>query len=532
MQILNTPLDFSAASFQDNAAWLQGLTQALHDTLQQLEAGGGDAYQKRHCQRGRLLPRDRIRTLLDTDSPFIELAPLCAYQVYDEPVAAAGLIAGIGLIHDAPCMVIANDATVKGGSYYPLTVKKHLRAQHIARSNHLPCVYLVDSGGANLPHQAEVFPDQQHFGRIFYNQARMSAEGIPQIAVVMGPCTAGGAYIPAMADQTIMVRNQGTIYLGGPPLVKAATGETVSAERLGGAELHCQHSGVADYLAEDDISALQQARDCLQPLMTALPSLVDDAPPMFPAHELYGLMPRDPKQPINMRALIARLVDHSEFDEFKRLFGSSLITGFARIYGQYVGIVANNGILFSESAQKGCQFVQLCCQRHIPLLFLQHITGFMVGRKYEQEGIAKHGAKMVTAVACAEVPKLTLIVGGSFGAGNYAMCGRAYDPDFLFTWPSARVAVMGGQQAAAVMAEVHSEHLRQQGLSWTADEAATYRQQIATRFDEQSNPYYGSARLWDDGIIDPADSRFILGHCLQICNQTPRPDSRFGVFRI
>ncbi len=529
---LETPLNLNNSDTEENANWLRGLTDALHQTLQEIEAGGGDACQKRHCQRGRLLPRDRIRVLLDKDSPFIELSPLAAYQVYQEPVAAAGLISGIGYIHKSPCMVVANDPTVKGGTYYPLTVKKHLRAQAIAMKNRLPCVYLVDSGGANLPHQAEVFPDRDHFGRIFYNQAHMSAEGIPQVAVVMGPCTAGGAYIPAMADQTIMVRQQGTIYLGGPPLVKAATGESVTAEALGGAELHCQHSGVADYLAENDQAALQQARDCLEPVLKPLQALCDDQPPKFDSTELYSLIPRDGRQPVAMRALIARLVDASHFDEFKRLFGRTLITGFARLYGQPVGIIANNGILFSDSAQKGCQFVQLCCQRQIPLLFIQHITGFMVGRKYEQEGIAKHGAKMVTAVACAEVPKLTLIVGGSYGAGNYAMCGRAYEPDFLFTWPSARIAVMGGQQAAAVMTEVHRARLQQQGTEWDPEAAEVYQQQIRDLFNEQSDAYYASARLWDDGIIDPASSRFVLGQCLRICTQTARPQSHFGIFRI
>ncbi|MDF2180878.1 carboxyl transferase domain-containing protein [Neptuniibacter sp. CAU 1671] len=529
---LETPLNPNNPGTAENEIWLRGLTDALHQTLKEIESGGGDLYQKRHCQRGRLLPRDRIRAVLDEGSPFIELSSLAAYQVYPEPVAAAGIISGIGYIHQFPCMIVANDPTVKGGSYYPLTVKKHLRAQAIAMKNRLPCVYLVDSGGANLPYQAEVFPDRDHFGRIFYNQARMSAEGIPQIAVVMGPCTAGGAYIPAMADQTIMVKQQGTIYLGGPPLVKAATGERVTAEELGGAELHCQHSGVADYLAENDLDALQQARDCLQPLLSPVPPLHDTHPPRYAISELYSLIPRDMRQPVDMRSLIARLVDDSEFDEFKRLFGRTLITGFASLYGQPVGIIANNGILFSDSAQKGCQFVQLCCQRQIPLLFIQNITGFMVGRKYEQEGIAKHGAKMVTAVACAEVPKLTLIVGGSYGAGNYAMCGRAYDPDFLFTWPSARIAVMGGQQAASVLSDVRRERLKQQNLH--EDQATTdaYHQQISDRFDEQSHPYYASARLWDDGIIDPAATRFVLGHCLHICMLSPRPQSRFGIFRI
>lgn len=531
MSIIESQINTDDESFINRASRMQSLVSHLQETLNQQT--GESLYQQRHSNRGKLLVHDRIRLLLDKDSQFHELSRLAAYQVYNEAVPAAGIITGIGTVEDHVCMIIANDATVKGGTYYPLTVKKHLRAQEIAAQNRLPCIYLVDSGGANLPYQAEVFPDKEHFGRIFYNQAQLSAQGIPQIAVVMGLCTAGGAYIPAMADETIMVRKQASIFLAGPPLVKAATGEIISADELGGAEVHCQRSGVADYMAEDDTEALDIARNCIKhlniPTMKAVPESI---PPRYAADELYGIVDTDLRQPINAREVIARLIDGSDFDEFKRLFGSTLITGFAIISGYPVGIIANNGILFSESAQKGCQFIQLCCKRNIPLLFLQNITGFMVGQKYEAEGIAKHGAKMVSAVACANVAKFTVITGGSFGAGNYAMCGRAYQPNFLWSWPNARISVMGGQQAAHVMSKVHGDNLQAQGETWAESDEEAYITHITQTYEEQGHPYYGSARLWDDGVIDPIDTRDALTLGLKLAAEQPNKETRFGIFRI
>jgi 3-methylcrotonyl-CoA carboxylase beta subunit len=471
--------------------------------------------------------------LLDTGSPFLELSALAAYQVYDEDIPGAGLISGIGMVSGQACVIVANDATVKGGTYYPLSVKKHLRAQQIAAENHLPCIYLVDSGGANLPHQAEVFPDREHFGRIFYNQARLSAAGIPQIAAVMGSCTAGGAYVPAMADESIIVRNQGTIFLGGPPLVKAATGEIVSAEELGGGEVHAQISGVADQLADNDMHALALVRRSIARLNRPARSLnLLAAAPVYDPDEIYGIVPADVRQPYDVREVIARIVDGSQFDEFKPLYGSTLVCGFADILGQTVGILANNGILFSESALKGAHFIQLCCQRQIPLLFLQNITGFMVGRKYEHEGIAKNGAKLVNAVATANVPKITTLIGGSFGAGNYGMCGRAYDPRFLWTWPNARISVMGGAQAAGVMSQLRADMLAAKGTPWTTEQEQAFRKPIEDKYEHEGHPYYASARLWDDGIIAPADTRTVLGLSLYFASHAPALDTRFGIFRM
>ena len=507
---------------------------ALHALVAHIAEGGGAVNQARHQQRGKLLARARIRELLDPGAPFLELSALAAYEVYDEPVPAAGLITGIGRISGIECMIVANDATVKGGTYYPLTVKKHLRAQEIAERCHLPCIYLVDSGGAHLPSQAEVFPDREHFGRIFFNQARMSAANIPQLAVVMGLCTAGGAYVPAMADESIIVRNQGTIFLGGPPLVQAATGEVVSAEELGGAEVHTQQSGVADHVAENDSHALWLARRLVASFnrTSLLPPPREPLPPRYPVEQLYGIVGTDLRKAMDVRAVIARLVDDSAFDEFKRDYGASLVTGFAHLHGYAVGIVANNGILFSESAQKGAHFIELCCQRNIPLLFLQNITGFMVGKKYEAEGIAKHGAKLVMAVACARVPKITLIMGGSFGAGNYGMCGRAFDPDFLWLWPNARISVMGGEQAAGVLATVRRNARELAGECWSKTDENNFKAPIIQRYEREGHPWYASARLWDDGVIDPNDSRRVLAMSLAAALNRPIPDTRFGVFRM
>jgi 3-methylcrotonyl-CoA carboxylase beta subunit len=489
----------------------------------------------RHTSRGKLLPRERINALLDDGSPFLELSQLAAWNVYEDYVPAAGVIAGLGRVSGVECMIVANDATVKGGTYYPLTVKKHLRAQTIAQQNHLPCIYLVDSGGANLPRQDEVFPDREHFGRIFFNQANMSAQNIPQIAVVMGSCTAGGAYVPAMADESIIVKQQGTIFLGGPPLVKAATGEVVSAEELGGGDVHCRTSGVVDHLANNDHHALQLARNAVARLNRPRATYLDVKPsvePAYPVEDIYGVIPKDPKQSFDVREIIARIVDASEFDEFKALYGTTLVCGFARIHGYPVGIVANNGILFSESAQKGAHFIELCAQRKIPLVFLQNITGFMVGKQYEAGGIAKHGAKMVTAVACAQVPKFTVLIGGSFGAGNYGMCGRAYDPRFLFMWPNARISVMGGEQAAGVLAQVKRDQKEREGQDWSSAEEAEFKQPIVDTYERQGHPYYASARLWDDGVIDPADTRYVLGLSLAAALNQPIEETRFGVFRM
>jgi 3-methylcrotonyl-CoA carboxylase beta subunit len=533
--ILPTQISQDDPAVQASATAMRALVDDLRAKLAVIEQGGGKRARDKHKARGKLTPRERIAMLLDPGSAFLELSQLAAYEVYDEAVPAAGIVTGIGKVSGRECMIVVNDATVKGGTYYPLTVKKHLRAQEIARANRLPCIYLVDSGGANLPNQDEVFPDRDHFGRIFYNQANMSAEGIAQIAVVMGSCTAGGAYVPAMSDEAIIVRNQGTIFLGGPPLVKAATGEVVTAEDLGGAEMHSRVSGVTDYLAEDDEDALKIARRCVANLNREKQwgaSLRSPAEPLYPAEELYGIIPTDTRKPFDVREIIARIVDGSDFDEFKRLYGASLVTGFARIMGFPVGIVANNGILFSESALKGTHFIELCAMRGVPLIFLQNISGFMIGRRYEAGGIAKDGAKMVTAVACARVPKLTVVTGGSFGAGNYAMCGRAYEPRFLWMWPNARISVMGGEQAASVLAQVKRDNLEAQGKTWSAEEEAAFKDPIRAQYERQGHPYYASARLWDDGVIDPADTRKMLGLGLSAAMHAPIEPTRFGIFRM
>jgi 3-methylcrotonyl-CoA carboxylase beta subunit len=497
---------------------------------------GGPAHaRERHLARGKLLPRERVGRLLDPGSPFLEVGLLAAAGMYDDEVPSAGMITGIGRVAGKECMIVCNDATVKGGTYYPITVKKHLRAQEIAEQNRLPCIYLVDSGGANLPNQDEVFPDRDHFGRIFYDQANLSAKGIPQIAVVMGSCTAGGAYVPAMSDETVIVRQQGTIFLGGPPLVKAATGEEVSAEELGGADLHSRESGVTDHFAHDDAHALAIARRIVANLNRIKRVELDLAPPeepLYPASEIYGIVPPDLKRPFEVREVIARVVDGSRFDEFKALYGLTLITGFARLMGMPVGIIANNGVLFRESALKGAHFVELCCQRRIPLIFLQNITGFMVGRKYEAGGIAKDGAKLVTAVATARVPKLTVIIGSSFGAGNYGMCGRAYAPRFLWMWPNARISVMGGEQAAHVLATVRRDGIERKGGAWSAAEEAAFKQPIIDQFEHQGHPLYATARLWDDGVIDPAKTREVLALSLSAALNQPIEETRFGVFRM
>ena len=535
MNRLDTALNTRSADFQENRAHLESQVADLRAKLAAVRQGGGEKARALHTSRGKLLARERVDALLDPGSPFLELSPLAALDVYGEDVPAAGIITGIGRVSGQECMVVANDATVKGGSYYPLTVKKHLRAQAIAAENNLPCIYLVDSGGANLPRQDEVFPDREHFGRIFFNQANMSARNIPQIAVVMGSCTAGGAYVPAMADEAIIVREQGTIFLGGPPLVRAATGEVVSAEELGGADVHCRTSGVADHYARNDHHALELARRAVARLNRIKQIGVDVVAPEAPAFdpaELYGVIPREKRKPYDVREVIARVVDGSCFDEFKALYGSTLVCGFARIWGYPVGIVANNGILFSESAQKGAHFVELCAQRGIPLVFLQNITGFMVGKQYEHGGIARHGAKMVTAVACAAVPKFTVLIGGSFGAGNYGMCGRAYDPRFLFMWPNARVSVMGGEQAAAVLAQVKRDQKEREGSAWTPEEEAAFKQPVLDNYEQQGHPYYASARLWDDGVIDPAETRDVLGLAISASLNAPVPQTRFGVFRM
>jgi 3-methylcrotonyl-CoA carboxylase beta subunit len=528
-------LNTKSQEFLANAAHMQVQVDDLKDKIAIIKNGGGEKANQRHIGRGKLLPRERINTLIDPGSPFLELSQLAAYEVYEDNVPAAGVIAGIGRVSGIECMIVANDATVKGGSYYPLSVKKHLRAQTIAEQNNLPCIYLVDSGGANLPRQDEVFPDREHFGRIFFNQANLSAQNIPQIAVVMGSCTAGGAYVPAMADESIIVKDQGTIFLGGPPLVKAATGEVVSAQDLGGGDVHCRTSGVVDHLANNDHHALKIARDAIARLNRKKSIELDVREPVEPTYaddEIYGVIPKDKRQPYDVREVIARVVDGSEFDEFKALYGQTLICGFARIFGYPVGIIANNGILFSESAQKGAHFIELCAQRKIPLVFLQNITGFMVGKQYEAGGIAKHGAKMVTAVACAKVPKFTILIGGSFGAGNYGMCGRAYDPRFMFMWPNARISVMGGEQAAGVLAQVKREQKERVNEQWSEEQEAQFKQPIIDTYETQGHPYYASARLWDDGVIDPADTRQVLGLCISASLNKPIEDTRFGVFRM
>ncbi len=535
MAVLSTRLNTKAADFAQNRAAMQVQVDDLQAQVATVLRGGGEKARERHTSRGKLLPRERLDALLDPGSPFLELSQLAAHNVYEDAVPGAGIITGIGRVAGRECMIFVNDATVKGGTYYPLTVKKQGRAQTIAQENHLPCLYLVDSGGAFLPLQDEVFPDREHFGHAFYNQARMSALGIPQIAAVLGSCTAGGAYLPAMADESIIVKNQGTIFLGGPPLVKAATGEIVSAEELGGADVHCRTSGVTDHYANNDRHALQLMRRAVTRLNTVKQPSLDIAqpkPPLYPTEDIYGVIPHDVKQPYDVREVIARLVDGSEFDEFKALFGETLVCGFARLHGYPVGIVANNGILFSESAVKGAHFVSLCAQRNIPLVFLQNITGFMVGQQYEAGGIARHGAKMVHAVACADVPKFTVIIGGSFGAGNYAMCGRAYEPRFLFMWPNARISVMGGEQAAGVLATVKQDQLARAGEAMSATEEAAFKQPIIDGYEHQGHPYYASARLWDDGVIDPADTRRVLALCLSATMNAPVKESSFGVFRM
>jgi 3-methylcrotonyl-CoA carboxylase beta subunit len=540
MPALDTQLNARSADFQANAAAMRAVVDDLKAQVEKATLGGGDAARAKHTARGKLLPRDRVQMLLDPGTPFLELSPLAAMGMYpdrdgSDSAPCAGVIAGIGRVSGVDCMIVCNDATVKGGTYYPLTVKKHLRAQEVAQQNNLPCIYLVDSGGANLPNQDEVFPDRDHFGRIFFNQANMSAQGIAQIAVVMGSCTAGGAYVPAMSDETIIVKNQGTIFLGGPPLVKAATGEVVTAEDLGGGDVHTRLSGVADHLAQNDLHALALARQAVKNLNARkLPPIttIDPVAPLYPAEELYGVIPTDTRKPFDVREIIARIVDGSDFDEFKSRFGTTLVCGFARIEGMPVGIIANNGILFSESALKGAHFIELCCQRKTPLVFLQNITGFMVGRKYENEGIARNGAKMVTAVATAAVPKFTVIIGGSFGAGNYGMCGRAYSPRFLWMWPNARISVMGGEQAASVLATVKRDGIEGKGGNWSAEEEAAFKAPIKEQYEVQGHPYYATARLWDDGVIDPADTRRVLALGLSASLNAPIPETKFGLFRM
>ncbi len=535
MTMIESKLNVRSDDFKANVAAMQAVVDDLHAKVAAIEAGGGEAASAKHVARGKLLPRERVRMLLDPGTPFLELSQLAAYGMYDGAAPAAGIITGIGRVAGQECVIVCNDATVKGGTYYPMTVKKHLRAQEIADQNNLPCIYLVDSGGANLPNQDDVFPDRDHFGRIFFNQATMSAKGIPQVAVVMGSCTAGGAYVPAMSDESIIVKDQGTIFLGGPPLVKAATGEVVSAEDLGGGDVHTRLSGVVDHLAQNDLHALALARTIVSNLNRARPEqapLRESVEPKYPAAELYGVIPVDTRKPFDVREVIARIVDASEFDEFKARYGTTLICGFAHIFGQKVDIIANNGILFSESALKGTHFIELCCQRKIPLVFLQNITGFMVGRKYENEGIARNGAKMVTAVATAAVPKFTVIIGGSFGAGNYGMCGRAFSPRFLWMWPNARISVMGGDQAASVLASVKRDGIEGKGGQWSAEEEAAFKQPIKDQYELQGHPYYASARLWDDGVIDPASTRMVLGLGLAASMNAPIAETRFGLFRM
>jgi 3-methylcrotonyl-CoA carboxylase beta subunit len=535
MAIIESKLNAGSDEFRRNAARMQAAVDDLHGKVAELARGGGEEARQKHLSRGKLLPRERVQRLLDPGTPFLEFSQLAAYGMYNDAAPGAGVITGIGRVSGKECVLVANDATVKGGTYYPISVKKHLRAQEIAEQNRLPCIYLVDSGGANLPNQDEVFPDRDHFGRIFYNQANLSAQGIAQIAVVMGSCTAGGAYVPAMSDESIIVKNQGTIFLGGPPLVKAAIGEIVSAEDLGGGDVHTRLSGVADHLAQDDSHALALARRIVSNLNRTKPVQLDIRTPIephFDPPELYGVIPTDHRKPYDVREVIARLVDGSELDEFKARYGSTLVCGFAHLWGYPVGIIANNGILFSESAQKGTHFIELCCQRRIPLIFLQNIAGFMVGRKYENEGIARHGAKMVTAVATAQVPKFTVIIGGSFGAGNYGMCGRAYSPRFLWMWPNARISVMGGEQAASVLARVRRDSIEAKGGNWSAEEEEVFKAPIREQYEKQGHPYYASARLWDDGVIDPLDTRLVLGLGISASLNAPIPETRFGVFRM
>lgn len=535
MSVIKSAVKLNSDSYKTNIAAMQGELSKLNEALNTIHQGGSEKAHARQRELGKLLVRERIEKLLDRGSPFLELSQLAGYELYDDPLPAAGIVTGIGHVHGQECMIIANDPSVKGGTYYPVTVKKHLRAQEIAEINHLPCIYLVDSGGAFLPLQDEVFPDRDHFGRIFYNQARMSAKNITQIAVVMGSCTAGGAYVPAMADESIMVKKQATIFLGGPPLVKAATGEEVTAEELGGADVHCRTSGVADYYANSDEHALRMARDIVKQLnrkKTHCINTIASQEPLYPTEELLGIVNADLRTPYDVHEIIARIVDGSEFNEFKALYGTTLVCGFAHIYGYPVGIIANNGILFSESALKGTHFIELCCKRKIPLLFLQNITGFMVGKKYESNGIAKNGAKMVTAVACAAVPKITVLIGGSYGAGNYAMCGRAYGARFLYMWPNARISVMGGEQAAHVLAEVKQQQKKRRKETWAEDEKNQFMQNIRDSYDTNASPYYSSARVWDDGVISPLDTRRIVGLSLATCFNTPIANTEFGIFRM
>ena len=535
MTILKTSINPRSEEFLANSATMQALVSDLREKVSTISAGGGALTREKHLARGKLLPRDRIRNLLDPGTPFLELSQLAAWGIYDNEVPSAGILAGIGRVNGRECMIVANDATVKGGTYYPLTVKKHLRAQEIAENNHLPCIYLVDSGGAFLPRQDEVFPDRDHFGRIFYNQANMSAKGIPQLAVVMGSCTAGGAYVPAMSDESIIVKNQGTIFLGGPPLVKAATGEIVSAEELGGADIHSRTSGVTDHYALNDMHALGLARNTAAHFNRVKQFVLQTRETIEPAYageEIYGVIPDDTRKPFDVREVIARIVDGSEFDEFKQLYGTTLVCGFTHIHGYPVGIIANNGILFSESALKGAHFIELCSKRNIPLIFLQNITGFMVGKKYESGGIAKDGAKLVSAVATSKVPKFTVIIGGSFGAGNYGMCGRAYSPRFLWMWPNARISVMGGEQAGTVLAQVKRDNIEAKGGSWPGKDEAAFKKSILDQYESQGHPYYASARLWDDGIIDPADTRMVLGLGISAALNAPAETTQFGIFRM
>jgi 3-methylcrotonyl-CoA carboxylase beta subunit len=535
LPVIRSQIDTRSDEFRANAEAMGRLTHELGQRRAAAAEGGPAKAREKHSARGKLLPRQRVEQLVDHGSPFLEVAPLAAFGMYDDAIHGAGLIAGIGRVEGREVMVLANDATIKGGTYYPMTVKKHLRAQEIARENRLPCLYLVDSGGANLPHQTDVFPDREHFGRIFFNQAQMSAEGIPQVAVVMGSCTAGGAYVPAMSDETVIVRNQGTIFLGGPPLVKAATGEIVSAEDLGGAEVHARVSGVADHYAANDSHALAIARRIVANLggrKTVGLALSAPADPLYDPEELNGIVPTQLSRSFDIREVIARLVDGSEFDEFKATYGTTIVTGFARLHGMPLGIIANNGILFSESALKAAHFIELCCQRGIPLLFLQNISGFMVGSKYEAGGIAKDGAKMVTAVACAQVPKITVLVGGSFGAGNYGMCGRAYSPRFLFSWPNSRISVMGGEQAASVLATVRRDNIETEGKTWSREEEDAFKAPIRARYEEEGSPYHATARLWDDGILTPAETRRALALAFSATLNAPISTTRFGVFRM
>jgi 3-methylcrotonyl-CoA carboxylase beta subunit len=532
---LHSSIDTSSSDFARNSEAMRSLVADLREKLSQVAGGGGEVSRNRHTSRGKMLARERVDLLVDPGTAFMELSPLAAYGLYGGDVHSASVVTGLGRISGRECVIVANDATIKGGTYYPMTVKKHLRAQDVARQNNLPCVYMVDSGGAFLPLQDEIFPDERHFGRIFYNQAQMSSQGIPQIAIVMGSCTAGGAYVPAMSDESIIVRNQGTIFLGGPPLVKAATGEVVSAEELGGADVHSRQSGVTDHYAQNDAHAIGIARRIVGTFKPSVrPNLNMHPPrdPLFAAEEIYGVVPVDGRKPFDVRDIIARVVDGSEFDEFKKLYGTTLVCGFAHIWGFPVGIIANNGILFSESSLKGAHFIELCCQRGIPLVFLQNITGFMVGKKYEAGGIARDGAKLVTAVATASVPKFTVVIGGSYGAGNYGMCGRAYSPRFLWMWPNARISVMGGEQASMVLSQVRRDNIEAKGDSWSKEDEETFRNPIRAQYESQGHPYYATARLWDDGVIDPADTRLVLGLGLSAASNAPIEPTKFGLFRM